>query len=416
MRTSLERRLGSADVRRVAAHGFLLGALALLLAACSTAMGPTAPPTAAITPQGSADQRQPVKIALLLPLGGMGETAAIAKSMKQAAEMALFEVNDPNVQLITKDDRGTAAGGRAAADAAVKEGAEVILGPLFSQAALGAAPVARKAGVPILTFSNDTQVAGNGVYLMSFLAAAEVERVVFFAARQGKRRFAALIPDNAYGRVVEPAFRKAVREAGGTVVIAARYPPAANGMLGPAKRVVETIKHADEMLNPVDVLFLPGGQEALPQIGPVVAYNGLDTRKVKLLGTGAWEFPSIGRDDAFVGGWYPGPDPSAWRDFAERFARTFGSAPPRIAAVAYDAMDLAIGLAAYPPGTRYTQANLTRAQGFSGVDGIVRFGPNGLSERGLAVLEVQKFGTTVVDPAPTSFQPTKLSSAEQIVR
>ena len=413
MRTRLEWALGSAHAWRAAA----LGLSAALLAACSTAMGPAPGPTAAITPPGGTPgQRAPVKIAILLPLGGMGETAAIAKSMKQAAEMALFEVNDPNVQLITKDDGGSAAGGRAAADAAIKEGAEIILGPLFSQAALGAAPVARQAGVPILTFSNDTQVAGKGVYLMSFLAEEEVERVVSFAARQGKRRFAALIPDNAYGNVVESAFRRSVLAAGGTVVIVERYPPAANGMLGPAKRVVEAIKRADELLNPIDALFLPGGQEALPQIGPVIAYNGLDTRKVKLLGTGAWDFPSIGRDDAFVGGWYPSPDPIAWRTFAERFARTFGNAPPRIASVAYDAVGLAIGLASNPPGARYTVANMTRPNGFAGVDGIVRFGETGLNERGLAVLEVQKFSAAVADPAPSSFQPTKLSAAPLTVR
>ncbi|HEX9881843.1 MAG TPA: penicillin-binding protein activator [Hyphomicrobium sp.] len=417
MRTSLERASGSAHASRAAVHGLLASVLAFLLAACSTAMGPTPVPTAAITPPaGAPGQRAPVKIALLLPLGGMGETAAIAKSMKQAAETALFEVNDPNVQIVTKDDGGTAAGGRAAADAAIKEGAEIILGPLFSQAAAGAAPVARQAGVPILAFSNDKQVAGNGIYLMTFLAEEEVDRVVSFAARQGKRRFAALIPDNAYGNVVEPAFRRAVHAAGGTVVIAERYPPAANGMLGPAKRVVEAIKRAKELLNPIDALFLPGGQEALPQIGPVIAYNGLDTSKVQLLGTGSWDFPSIGRDDAFVGGWYPSPDPNAWRAFAERFARTFGTTPPRIASIAYDAVGLAIGLSSNPPGARYTAANLSRPQGFAGVDGIVRFGENGLSQRGLAVLEVQKFGAAVADPAPSSFQPTKLSAAEQTVR
>jgi ABC-type branched-subunit amino acid transport system substrate-binding protein len=413
MRTSLESALGSARAWRAAA----LGLLAALLAACSTGMGPTQVPTAAIVPTGGAPgQRAPVKIALLLPLGGMGETAAVAKSMKQAAEMALFELNDPSVQIVTKDDGGTAAGGRAAADAAIKEGAEIILGPLFSKSVAGAAPVARQAGVPILAFSNDTHVAGNGVYLMSFLAEEEVDRVVSYAASQGKRRFAALIPDDAYGKAVEPAFRRAVQQAGGTVVIVERYPPAANGMLGPAKRVVEAIKRGEEVLAPVDALFLPGGQEALPQIGPVIAYSGLDTTKVKLLGTGAWDFPSIGRDDAFVGGWYPSPDPIAWRAFAEKFARTFGNAPPRIASVAYDAVGLAIGLASNPPGARYTVANLTRPNGFVGVDGIVRLGENGLSERGLAVLEVQKFGASVADPAPSSFQPTKLSAAERTVR
>ena len=416
MRTSLERAKSSGRVLRVGA----LAMLAAALAACSTGMGPTAGPTAAIVPSaetpGQPGARAPVKIAVLLPLGGMGETATVAKSMKQGAEMALFELNDPSVQLITKDDGGTAAGARAAADAAIKEGAEVIVGPLLSQSVTGVAPVARQAGVPVLAFSNDTRVAGQGVYLMSFLAEQEVERIVSFAAAQGKRRFAALIPDDAYGNAVEPAFRRAVQANGGMVAIVERYPPTANGMLEPAKRVVEAIKHGEEQLAPVDALFLPGGQEALPQIGPVIAYSGLDTTKVKLLGTSAWDFPAISRDTAFVGGWYPSSDPMAWRSFAERFAKTFGTAPPRIASVAYDAVGVAIGLSANAPGARFTQANMTRQNGFAGVDGIVRFRESGLSERGLAVLEVQKFGSAVVDAAPASFQPTKLSSAEQTLR
>jgi branched-chain amino acid transport system substrate-binding protein len=378
-------------------------------------MGPVPTPTAQIAaPPSTAPARPPVKIALLLPLGGMGETAAIAKSMKQAAEMALFEVNDPYVQLITKDDGGTTAGARTAADAAVKEGAEIILGPLFSQSVAGAAPVARAAKVPIVAFSNDTQIAGKGVYLMSFLAEEEVNRIVGFAALQGKKRFAALVPDNAYGNVIEPAFRRAVERAGGTVAIVERYPPAANGMLGPTKRLVETIKRNDEEMTPVDALFLPGGQDALAQIGPVIAYSGLDTRKLKLLGTGAWDFPSIGRDEAFIGGWYPSPDPATWRVFAERFGKAFGNAPPRIASLTYDAVGMAISLSSNPPGTRFAEAELMRPNGFSGVDGIVRFNENGLSEHSLAVLEVQKFGSAVVDAAPSSFQ-TKMSAVERSV-
>jgi len=402
--------------RAHALRAFALGLLAGVLQACSTSMGPAPAPTAELaTPPSTTPARPTTKIALLLPLGGMGETAAIAKSMKQGAEMALFEANDPYVQLITKDDGGTTAGARTAAEAAVKEGAEIILGPLFSQSVAGAAPVARAANVPIVAFSNDAQVAGKGVYLMSFLADEEVNRVVGFAASQGKKRFAALVPDNAYGNVAEGAFRRAVERVGGTVAIIERYPPAANGMLGPAKRVVETIKRNDEEMTPVDALFLPGGQDALPQIGPVIAYAGLDTRKVKLLGTGAWDFPSLGRDEAFVGGWYPSPDPAAWHSFAERFGKAFGSTPPRIASVTYDAVSMAISLGANPPGARFTATELMRPNGFSGVDGIIRFNEKGLSEHALAVLEVQKFSSAVVDPAPGSFQPRKLSAVERSV-
>lgn len=391
---------------------------ALAAAGCATNLGNQTTTSAIDTtgvPPAAEARKQPVKIALLLPLGGFDQTAVVAKAMKQAGEMALFELDSSAVQLVVKDDKGSSDGAKAAAAEAIRDGAEVILGPLFSKAVAGAAEAARPASVPVISFSNDAKAAGNGVYLMSFLAEAEVDRVVAFAASRGKRRFAALIPDDAYGSVVEPAFRAAVARAGGSVVVLQRYPTTANGMLEPARKVVDVIKGGEEQGAAIDALFLPGGQDVLPQIGPLIAYSGIDSQKVKLLGTGAWDFPNIGRDDAFVGGWYAGPDPTGWRSFSERFAKTFGYAPPRIATLTYDAVALAVGLSSSPSGQRYTAANLTRPSGFSGADGAVRFTPGGLSERGLAVLEVQKFGTNVADPAPSMMGNTQLSGTPRHV-
>lgn len=377
-------------------------ATAGLLAACSAGMGPAADTTSAIAPgaKAAAGSQRAVKIAMLLPLAGFDQTAVVAKAMKQAGEMALFENDNPSVQLVVKDDKGTEEGARAAADEAIREGAEIILGPLLSRAVPGAAAVARPAGVPVIAFSNDRQVAGQGVYLMSFLAEPEVERVVSFAAAQGKRSFAALVPDDAYGRAIEPVFRDAVQRAGGMLATIELYPVQANGMVEPARRVVAAIKAAEEAGQPVDALFVPGGPDQLPQLGPLIAYSGIDTTRVKLIGTGAWEFPNIGRDAAFVGGWYPGPDPRGFSEFSQRFAKTFGSAPPRVASLAHDAVSMAISLSSSPPGARFTAGNLTRPAGFAGIDGTVRFSASGLSERGLAVLEVQTFGSTIADPPP----------------
>jgi len=383
-----------------------------LLGGCATSLDPNGATAADITPGGGEKAiKKPVRIAMLLPLAGFDHTAVIAKSMKQAGEMALFERDNPLVQLIVKDDKGTPAGARAAAEEALQDGAEIILGPLFATAVAGAAPVARAKGVPVIAFSNDPAVAGNGVYLMSFMAGPEVERIVAFAASQGKRRFASLVPDDAYGRTVEPAFRAAVARAGGIVVHAEAYPRQANGLHAPAKRLIEAIKRDEAEGQPIDALFLPGDQDTLPQIGPLLALGGIDPLRVKMLGTGAWEYPNIGRDAAFVGGWYPGPDPSGWRDFSERFAKTFGAAPPRLASLAYDAVSIAIALSANPPGQRFTPANLTRPEGFNGVDGPVAFTPDGYSERGMAILEVQTFGSSIVDAAPSSLSSARLSQA-----
>ena len=389
-----------------------------LLAGCGASIGQPPVTTGALNMAmpASAAKLAPIKIAMLLPLGGLDQPARIAKAMKQAGEMALFDLNNPQAQIVVKDDKGTPEGARAAAGEALREGAEIVLGPLQATAVTGAAPVTRAANVPLISFSNDRTIAGNGVYLMSFLVEPEVDRVVSFAVAQGKRRFAALIQADAYGTVVEQAFRGAVQRHGGTIVALETYPAQANAMLAPAKRVVGTIAQAERTSQPVDAFFVPGTPETLSRLGPLLTYSGLNTSRVKLLGTGAWNFSAVGRDSVFIGGWYPGPDPRGFRDFSERFAKTFGAAPPRIASLAYDAVSAAVSLGANPAGLRFVPANLTRPTGFAGVDGTVRFGHDGLSERGLAILEVQNFGETIVDPAPVIGQASRLSQAEGSTR
>jgi len=343
-----------------------------------------------------------VKVALLLPLTATGHTAAVAKAMKQAGELALFELDNPAFQIIVKDDKSTPEGARAAAEEAIKEGAEVILGPLFAASVQAIAPIARAARIPVIAFSNDRQVAGNGVYLLGFLPQQEVERVASYSLAQGHRRFAALLPQDAYGKVVEAAFRDAVAAGGGVIAALETYPAGTNAMVEPAERIATALRHADEAGQPIDALFVPGGAEILPSLGPLLTYANLDTTRVKLLGTGGWDYANIGRERVFLGGWYAAPDPRGWREFSERFAKTFGSSPPRLASMVYDAVSIVIRLSGQPAGTRFSAASLTREAGFSGVDGPLRLLESGISRRGLAVLEVQGVGAKVID-APNRF-------------
>lgn len=349
---------------------------------------------------GSASTGQGLKVALLLPLGGFDQTAVISKGMKQAAELALFDSGRADVQLIVKDDKGTPEGARVAADEAINEGAEIVLGPLLGRAVPGAAAVARASNVPVLTFSNDRTVAGNGVYVMGFSPEQDAERVAGYAARQGKSRFAVLVPDDTFGSVTGEAFKSAVARSGGTITAFETYPAGANAMIGPSRRIVEAARAAEGAGAPIDAVFLPGGQDVLSQLGPLLTYSGFDAGKVKLLGSGAWEFATLGSNPAFVGGWYPGPDPASWREFQAKFSKAFGGAPPRVASLAYDAMQLAMTLSRDPPGQRFTVANLTRPGGFAGVDGTMRLTSSGVIERSLAIHEVQKVGSTIIEAAP----------------
>ena len=396
--------------------GAALTAGALFTAACSVGGGSQLSPGLAAPNDNEAPGRTSpssglrVKVALLLPLSGTAQAAAVAKGMKQAAEMALFELNNPGFELVVKDTKGTPDGARAAATGAVADGAELILGPLYARSVTPVAQVARAANRPVIAFSNDRRVAGNGVYLMSFMADEEVNRIVSYAASRGKRTFAALVPENAYGNVMATAFRNAVSRNAGSIAALEKYPVNSNGMLEPSQRLFKLVEESADTGRPVDAIFLPGGPDTLPNLAPLIKYANLEganlASQVKFLGSGGWDYPNLGRNTNLVGSWYPAPDPSGWRRFSEKFAQTFGAAPPRIATLTYDAVSVAIRLAsAHPAGQRFTAANITRRSGFSGVDGAFRFAPDGPAEHKLAILEVQRFQPTVVDAAANGFTP-----------
>ena len=380
-----------------AAGGLLCG---LIVAACST-NGPNSLSVTSALPSFSepapSDKKQQIKVALLVPLSAQGQPGIIGKSLKQAAELALFERDNPNLQLIVKDDKGTPEGARAAAEEAVKGGAQLILGPLFAKSATAVAPVARQAHVPVVAFSTDRQVAGGGVYLLSFQPAPEVARVVAYAAQRGKRKFAALIPEDAFGKIAAAAFTEAVSRAGGTVVVLETYPASPNGVLEPMRKVSAAIQAAEADGTPVDALFLPGGQENVELVARLLPQAEIDTEKVKLIGTGGMDYPNAGRDARLLGAWYPAPDPRGWTDFSQKYAKSYGQAPPRIASLAHDAVSMAIALSGGADGQRYGAAQLTRPSGFTGVDGAFRLLGDGSTDRALAILEVQKFGAGIVD-------------------
>jgi branched-chain amino acid transport system substrate-binding protein len=341
----------------------------------------------------------PAKVALLVPLSSQGAPGVIARNLKQAAELALFEREKSAVELIVKDDKGTPDGAKAAVEDAIKRGATLILGPLYAKSVVAVAPIARKAGVPVVAFSTDRQVAGNGVYLLSFQPGPEVERIVAFAAKRGKLRYAALIPGDDFGKLVEPIFRNAVTRAGGTIVALETYPANANALLEPLRKISAEITAAEKQGAPVDALFLPGGQEYLELLGRLIAIAKIDVRKVKVIGTGGMDYRNAGRDAALVSAWYPGPDPRGWSEFAQKYAKTYQGAPPRVAGFAHDAVAMAIALAGDAKGQGFSAPALTRASGFSGIDGAYRLMPDGTTDRALAILEVQKFGPTVIEPA-----------------
>jgi branched-chain amino acid transport system substrate-binding protein len=338
-----------------------------------------------------------VKAALILPLSAGGNAGLAGQSMRNAAEMALAEFNSPNIQLVVKDDAGTPDGARLAAQQVLDEGVEIIIGPLFAQSVSVVGQIARARNIPVIAFSTDTNVASPGVYLLSFLPESDVRRIVQYVASVGKRSYAALIPDNQYGTVVEAAFKQDVARHGGQIVALERYPHDRAGMAGPIKNVAQAAARAE-------ALFIPDGGDAAPEIAQQLIADGVSTKKLQLLGTGLWE------DDARIysagpleGAWYAAPDPAGFRNFAARYRARFKQDPQRTATLAYDAVALIAALVKTQGAKRFSPEVLTNPSGFSGINGLFRFRPDGTNDRGLAVLRVTPAGGQIISPAPRSF-------------
>lgn len=385
------------------------------------------PPTTFID---SSDEGK-VRVALLLPLTGDAET--IGKAMMNIATLAVFDLADDRFDLRPLDTQGTPAGARAAAERAVSEGAQLILGPLFSESFAAVTPVARAAGINVIGFTNDLNVAGPGAYVMGFTPEQQIDRVVAAGLESGARRYAALLPSNAYGQRIAQSLRSAVAYRGGETGDVVFYDPAAEDISGIvrqladydqraaelkkqrrelagktdslSKSVLRRLENLDTVGDPdFDAIILAEGGGRQRAIAALLPFYDIDPGRVRVMGTFLWDQdPSIGTEPALTGGWFAAPEPAGREDIWRSYRDVFGTTPPRLASLAYDAAALAAVLAQGEGGPRFDSDTLTTPTGFQGTDGLFRFRPDGQSERGLAVLELTRAQPTVVSPAPRTF-------------
>jgi ABC-type branched-subunit amino acid transport system substrate-binding protein len=399
----LKPKLRPSGATRRTAVGLILGAP--LLGACagvqqslSQFSNPFSPSEPAPGPSGPPQQplavgTGQVKVGLILPLSAAGNAGVAAQSMKNAAEMALAEFQNPNIQLLIKDDGGSPQGAQQGTQQALDEGAEIILGPLFATSVPATAQLTRNRGVSVIAFSTDSTVAGRGVYLLSFLPESDVNRIVEYSASIGKRSFAALLPENAYGNVVEATFKQAVARRGGRVVAFEKY---GGDRAGPARTVAQALGSAD-------ALFIADDGDSVVAVADALTAAGANLKNIQLLGTGLWDNPRVFASPALQGGLYAAPDPSGFRSFSNRYRAKFGGEPVRTATLAYDAVALVAALARTQGPQRFSPETLTNPSGFAGIDGLFRFRPDGTNERGLAVMRVTTGGGVAVAGSPKSF-------------
>jgi branched-chain amino acid transport system substrate-binding protein len=330
------------------------------------------------------------RVAVLVPL--TGRDAALGRSILNAANLALLDMGGERIRITAYD---TAAGGAAAAaNEAMAEGNGLILGPLLAEDVRLVAPIARENDVPVIAFSNDVSVAGNGVYVMGFNPGQAIDRVVGFARSRGAGSFGALVPTNVYGERAARAMTRAVEGAGGRLIGIQTFDASVAGTRAAAARLAAQ--------GAADAVLLADVPRAILPAVPVVRQSSPQPR---LLATERWATETnIGANVALRGAWFAAPSDALYNQFRTRYRARYTSAPYRLASLGYDAVLLAVRVAAnWPVGRNFPARALREAEGFSGVDGAFRFGRDGVADRALEVREVTATGTSIVSPAPARF-------------
>lgn len=396
--------MASEPHRPQAGRPFLRSAGALLLGLAAAGCIPRAerpapppPPVAPVQqpePEPVAPEPTPEaprnRVAVLVPLSG--DNAGVGRSILNAANLALLDTGGERIRITAYD---TATGAAAAANEALAEGEELFLGPLLAQDVRAVAPAADRADVPVLAFSNDVSVAGDGVYTLGFNPGQTIDRVVAYARAQGVERFGALVPTGTYGQRSSQAVIEAVERAGGRMVGMQSYDRSPAGVRTAAERLNAQGQY--------DAVLIADAPQYAALAAPVLREA---SPAVRLLGTELWAPESnLGANPALRGAWYAAPSNTLFDQFRQRYRARYGTAPYRLSTLGYDAVLLAVRMAAdWPPGADFPEAKLTDPTGFVGVDGAFRFTEQGIADRMLEVRQVNASGEAVLDPAPPTFE------------
>ncbi|MDT9599787.1 penicillin-binding protein activator [Sphingosinicella rhizophila] len=392
----------SPQARRAFPARIAMALLALFVAGCQivpSSRVPDRPPPQRPQPTPEEPDVSPLprdetrnRVAVLVPM--TGPNAGVGMSIANAANLALLDTGGEKIR-ITVYDTARSGGAVAAANEALAQGNRLFLGPLLSEDVQAIAPIARRARVPLISFSNDASIAGNGVYMMGFTPDQSVARVVSFARSKGVQRFAALVPDGVYGRRASQAMIEAVEDAGGRLIGMQRFDRSPNSLRTAITRL--------KAQGGYDAVLIADGGRIAVSAAPLLRAG--PSSSARILGTELWSTETdLGRTAGLRGSWYASVPDTMFNQLRTRYRARYGANPYRLASLGYDAVLLAVRVGRdWPVGRNFPERALRDDAGFTGVDGAFRFRSDGVAERSLAVHEVTPGGTTILSPAPRSF-------------
>ncbi len=369
-----------------------LFAACLILAACQSGTGPSGP---------ALNAGAPIPVALLVPGGSSLESDNfIATSLENAARMAIADLGGVQIDLRVYNTQGSPAAAAAMASKAVDDGAKIILGPFYALEANAAGLAVADRGVSVLSFSNNTDVAGGNVFLLGQTFDATARRLAGFAVGKGLSRIMIVHDPDPVGQIGMAAIQRAVAGAGGSVAAVGTYEFSQNGIVQAVPGIVASAKSSG-----ANAIFLTAVSDAsLPLLSQLLMENGLNPSATQFIGLARWDIPAATLALPGVqGAWFALPDPTTNQLFQSRYQTAYGTTPPIYAGLAYDGIAAIGAIAKQSAGAALDAASLTQSAGFVGVGGVFRWRPDGTVDRGLAIAQIQNSQVVIIDPAPRNF-------------
>lgn len=382
--------------RKAATRIAALGSIAFL-AACDPSAFPSLGGAGGGGP--NIDPNAPVQVALLIPKSDSG-AAPVARSLENAARMAIADLQGVQIDLRVYDTAGNPSTAAAQAQRAVDDGAKVILGPLFAEAANAAGVAVADEGINVLSFSNNTSIAGGNVFVLGPTFLNTANRLMGYAKRSGKKSVVIVHPQNVEGQFGKAAIQAAAGRNGVQVAGVESFVFSQEGVVSAVPRIAATTKNTG-----ADSVFLTSNSAgALPLLVQLLPEAGVSPSSTQYLGLGRWDVPAQTLTLPGVqGGMFALPNQQMINNFNARYSSKYGSAPHQLGGLAFDGIAAIGALVGRGQRDALTGRALTQSAGFQGTSGVFRLLADGTNERGLAVASVRNNQVVILDPAPRSF-------------
>ena len=364
---------------------------ALFLAACDM-------PTVAGGP--TINTRAAVPVALLVPTSSPDGGVALARSLENAARLAMADLQGAEIDLRVYDTAGQPEQAAAVARTAVSEGAKIIIGPVFAPTAAAAGAAVAGRGINVLSFSNNPSVAGGNVFILGSTFDNTAGRLVRYAVAQGRGNLLIAHGNDASEVAARDAVTRAAAASGARIAGVTGFELTQQGVIN----AVPAISSQTRSSGASAIVLTSGTSGAIPFLAQLLPENGVDPSRVQYIGMQRLDVPATALSlSGLQGAWFAVPDPAFAGQFAARYQATYGGAPHPIAGLAYDAIAAIGALVSQGQSNALTGAALTQPSGFAGVNGVFRLLPDGTNQRALAVAQIQDNQVIVIDPAPRSF-------------